>query len=149
MFEDKDIHDIFEHANVENEDWLQPSDKIFPNIEAAIYSKKRDRWLWVLLPFIFLIGGTLTYFYLNESTEETIITHQQSTANLNSKKQHQDDLSVNKDFSNITRSNQSNEIQKNSRTILNKQATKLEKDNQSLLSKDLAKKINEPNTTPF
>jgi len=64
MSEDKNIRDIFVRADLGYEDWLEPSDKVLEEIEATIYAKKRNRWFWFLLPFIFLVSGTGVYFYL-------------------------------------------------------------------------------------
>jgi len=85
MLEDKNIHDIFAHADLDNEDWLQPSDKVFDGIEAAIYTKKRFRGFWFLLPLIFMLSGAGIYYWshLNEKSivENQIVSKDNSQLN--------------------------------------------------------------------
>jgi len=71
MLDNKNIHDIFEQANLQNEDWLQPTDKVLKDIEATIYPKKRLRWLWVILPMLLLLGGTAVYYYVDKPLEQS------------------------------------------------------------------------------
>jgi len=103
MFEDKNIHDVFEQANLENEDWLQPSDKVLQNIEAEIYRKKKNRWFWFLMSgLLVLLGGFLITYYadLNYTSNQKKSSPLAKTINKNIEKKEEPSLSKNKQFSN-------------------------------------------------
>jgi len=76
MLEDKKVHDIFAHADLDNEDWLQPSDEVFEGVETVIYPKKRVRWFWFLLPLIFTLGGGGIYYYWSLPNEKSLVENQ-------------------------------------------------------------------------
>lgn len=75
MFEEKNIHDIFKDTNLENEDWLEPSDRVLQNIEAEIYKKKRNRWFWFLpLALLGLLGVFMLAYYTNPYLNDKLET---------------------------------------------------------------------------
>lgn len=69
MLEENKIQDIFKQASLKNEDWLEPSTMVFQNIEAAIYRRKRKRWLWFLLIFLLSITSVLTFLFYPQNNE--------------------------------------------------------------------------------
>lgn len=160
MFEDKDIHDIFEQANLNNEDWLEPSDKVLENIEKEIYRKKKRRWFWFLIPaFLVLLGAFMLSYYANlrYTSNQTISAKTPKTNNENTSKNKPLEVTENQKISNerskagntkinkLIDKNDVDETQniislKEEKATLNTQSeTQIKKNEKSIRKKDLNK----------
>ncbi len=85
MPKDKDIRSAFDNPSLGNEDWLQPSESVFENIEKEIYGKKKKKRFpfWWFTAFLLMIG--LVYFgvsnFTNSNENESLIAKQTDVTN--------------------------------------------------------------------
>lgn len=89
------LKNAFDKANLENEDWLEPSGSVFENAEAIIYRKKRKKrffWIFFTLALVTASGLSMLKFNkiatsspANEVTNKFDVLKNPSLANLNEK----------------------------------------------------------------
>jgi len=81
MIDDNKIHDIFNNGSLESEDWLDPSDVVFDNIENGINEKPKKPkfifWLFSGLSLVILLVAVFV-FYPNDGNK-TISQKQTAT----------------------------------------------------------------------
>ena len=69
---DKIVKNSFNESSLDQENWLEPSDAVFENIQSAIEKKEKRRspWIWLWL-FPIAILFTFSFYFLTSQSEDT------------------------------------------------------------------------------